>query len=346
MDLDQLRRKADLLGVAWTYCMDDNQLKQAITSAEERSEKEKTMVGQEADVNVPKCFGLFWAGIPGPEGEECRNCAVGDRCLDQFVKVTLPEAEGSKGEQADPIEVSDELKLGCPDAVVAARKYRASKYPVPVEIVEDQPVIEVESKEELIEEPIEAPVKKVLSKKKKPPKKVAPKKKKKKAAKKKKPTPEVATESTPEVAIESTAEVATESTAEDKPKVKKRPLKAVSSVKSAEDAAKPLKKKSAPSAWARVERATVPWGKQTYLRRWTKEREREPLIRAVKVGQILKVEWPKKSGQIHMAKCCKGLWKVTPHGKPTVEAPTLYRSGVAVSGQPNKWSAVRFWKLK
>ena len=340
MDLTELRRKADLLGVPWTYNMDNDKLKQAITNAEKRVKEEKAMDGQEvkSDGSEPKCFGLFWAGIPGSDGDLCRECGVGDRCLDLFVKETLPKGEGSKGLDADPKDVSYDLGLGSPAAIVAARKYRADKYPGLVDTMRLLPIEEVKSEESPSIEEVESkeppPIEEVKSKepplieevKSEEPIAALTKKKKKKIPPKKK------------ASVQKDFEV------------KEHPSKAVSSVKSVEGAAKVgkkrKKKKSAQTAGAQAERVMDPWGKHTFYQRWARERERNPLIKKVKIGQVLKMIWPKKSGKVHAAKCCKGYWKVTPYGKDPIEAPTLYKSGVAVTGQSNKWSGPRLWGLK
>lgn len=123
-----LERQADILGIPWTHQTTDDALKVLI-----RTHEESDMSGVQLQEDgkyyyegeeQPECFGVFWEAIPGKAGQQCRDCAFNEVCLDRFVQTTLPKAEGSLGPKADATEVGKKLDGLSSKAIETARAYR------------------------------------------------------------------------------------------------------------------------------------------------------------------------------------------------------------------------------
>jgi hypothetical protein len=120
------------------------------------------------------------------------------------------------------------------------------------------------------------------------------------------------------------------------PAVTPDPLKA-RPAKRAKAGARARKGKSARTAKARVGAPLgEPWGRHTWLKRWTRERQRSPLIRRAVPGSVLTVE---RMGKTYQAKVFKGYYTI--NGK---DCATLCEAAKIATGTTN-WSAVKFWGL-
>ena len=91
-----LERRADALGIPWTFSTPDADLLALITERDRRMS-----VSQQAELRngvlyidglsqPEECFGVFWAAVGD---EECVTCMFKDYCLEKFVQTTLPKAK-------------------------------------------------------------------------------------------------------------------------------------------------------------------------------------------------------------------------------------------------------------
>lgn len=91
-----LERRADALGIPWTFSTPTSDLLALVDERERR-----LSVPQQAELRngvlyidglkqPDECFGVFWAAVGD---EECVRCVFKDHCLERFCRTTLPKAK-------------------------------------------------------------------------------------------------------------------------------------------------------------------------------------------------------------------------------------------------------------
>lgn len=380
----ELEGEADRLGVVWTYTTTDEELQGLI------NRRLGGMMDPGADAGMEpahKCFGLYW---DVPVEEACQTCDGRVPCLDKFAAETVPEKRAeSPGLTREQLARELEVSEAALDEAIA---HLATKVDAPAEVETEPEILEAEAapaededvqfeedddraaggESDEIDEEAEAeapeqhgdpmgkshlslvpqePVdeleteamavrkKKKASKKKASKKKVVVKKtasteapkRKKKAAKKKATRPPRGADTVGPAAVSA------------KKKVKR---------------AKSAKSATAPAASKKLKCLEPdPWGKHTWMQRWTRERDRSPLVKKLKDGMVLKREY---QGQTHQVKVLKRYYRY--QGQ---EHPTLYSIVKLITGtqqaprqktkdgkrpeghrQLCNWSAPKFFNLK
>lgn len=356
-----LEREANALGIPWTNQTSSDDLRAVIQSKMESESMPK--------VELPACFGVWWENVPGGN-ESCLSCGAAQECLVKFTDDTLPSAESVHG--ADVNAMGDMLEVK-PEAITAAIDFRlqSGKAPLTPDLEPEDEPEKVDPEPEAVTEQVDempqtkkkkAPTKKkkAVAKKKVTQKEVVPaepvetpeKPEVKKAAKKKASKKEVSKKavvadipekSGPEVKKPSAKKTSKKVAPKKKEVSKKGPTKATSAKSATGVATRKTKKSNAKVAEAQADQGKgkrEPWGVETFHKRWTRERERSPLIAATLLpGMKHTVEWPEGSKKKHTVTVKQGRYEYQGEA-----FPTLYKLSQHITKRVT-WSGARFWKL-
>jgi hypothetical protein len=378
-------RRADHLGVPWTN-EDATDVLRRLVEARERATMGKMRWNDGAwDIDgelpnglqflngvfstqtgevAPECFGELWDGLGASGSLECKEqCDFSPCCMELTAKQALPAAQIRMGAGHGLSELAESMAIA-EDSVLGLMAYakggasplgpaRSKKAPPSAESISDPEgasaeLVGEQAREDAvaIEEPqlsAEAEVETVVqttSEEKKAPAKKAPAKK---APAKKAPAKKAPAKKAP----------AKKAAAVSGPR-KAPPVKSVKAGAGGAEKGTPV-----PSVKARggstptSTRAGRSWGDHTFASRWSRERERSPLIAQLKPGMTLRVVYKGKKCEV----------KVLREGYSVLGAkvPTLYMTAVAYTGtearpgvnrladrerQVSNYSAARFWRLK
>lgn len=352
-----LKRRADRLGIPFTSAMTLAELTAAVTARESDMDKPKyAFVNGQWEINgdlpngltfvdghfiappdsaQPECFGELWDGAAGGAAE-CGTCAFSPVCREVMGQIAFVAAQARLGPDATlpalakECEVSEQsilvlmaLKQGQAVPEAAPKKKRPPPKPEP-----EPEAAKPEPEAAKPEAPPPAPT----------------------------PAPEAATmpaEKAAETALPGQGELPAQQERDLRKKPAKKKAK-LAKAKAAEPAviagppkARPVKRAKA-GARARKAKSAKPakarvgaplgekWGRHTWMTRWTRERERSPLIRRAVPGSVIQVE---RLGKTYQVKVFKGYYTI--NGK---DCPTLCEAAKLATGNAN-WSAVKFWGL-
>lgn len=320
-----LIEQADRLGIPYTWDTTDAELQSLIALREGRR---------------PRCFGLLWEAYPGSQSA-CHQCAYSAECLTVFAQQTLPATWKETG-LGTKLEVVAEAMGVDPQAALYA-----SQYGGPPPLDDDDDDGDDDEEEEV------SPPKKAA-------KKAPPKKKAQKAA----------PENVPEVE-EAPEPEAPKVQKKKKPKAKKSPPqmqvgkkaapKGPSKAESASSAAGSAKTpKSRPAtakrAKGQADSSTKPVVTQSDLKRWQRERKRNPYVAALRPGMILRRTFNdqvaevevRETSYLYQGQTYPTLYSVVMAITGGKSYPAQKKNGVRPTGtrEMAQWSTTRFFSLK